>query len=192
MEDYWGPPSFAWQDTGLFIAQNVGQFYIGAVPLLLIAGGAVGGGSGRREIRFFTVAAVVLLVYALGWYTPVFRLMYELLPGVDLYRRPADAVFLIGALGAMLAGYATHRPVHPSRWFSSRAPATRSPSASACRFGASSLRFSPGWRSTGCRGCGIRSAWPPSAFGSAAAIAGLRRGVNRHRGPALRCILSRP
>ena len=62
-----------------------------------------------REIRFFTVAAGVALLYALGWYTPVFRLFYELLPGVSLYRRPADATFLIGALAAILAGYGTHR-----------------------------------------------------------------------------------
>ena len=36
MEDYWGPPSFAWPDTGLFIAQNMGELYIGAIPLLLL------------------------------------------------------------------------------------------------------------------------------------------------------------
>ena len=50
-----------------------------------------------------------MLLYALGWYTPVFRVFYEVLPGVSLYRRPADAVFLIGALGALLAGYVAHR-----------------------------------------------------------------------------------
>src|SRR4029079_1045684 len=61
------------------------------------------------EIRFFAVAAGVALLYALGWYTPVFRLFYELVPGVSLYRRPADATFLIGALAAILAGYSTHR-----------------------------------------------------------------------------------
>jgi hypothetical protein len=49
-----------------------------------------------------------MLVYALGWYTPIFRLMYAVLPGINLYRRPADAVFLVGALGAILAGYAAH------------------------------------------------------------------------------------
>ena len=49
------------------------------------------------------------MLYALGWYTPVFRLFYELVPGVSLYRRPADATFLIGALAAILAGYSTHR-----------------------------------------------------------------------------------
>ena len=37
------------------------------------------------------------------------RLFYTLVPGVSLYRRPADATFLIGALGAILAGYAAHR-----------------------------------------------------------------------------------
>ena len=33
MEDYWGPPSFAWQGTGIFLAQNMGQLYIGAIPV---------------------------------------------------------------------------------------------------------------------------------------------------------------
>lgn len=108
MKDYWGPPSFAWKDTGLFIAQNVGQLYIGAIPLLLLVAALFGGRLWDRQIRFFAVAFAIMLIYALGWYTPIFRLMYAVLPGVNLYRRPADAVFLVGALGAILAGYATH------------------------------------------------------------------------------------
>jgi hypothetical protein len=108
MKDYWGPPSFAWKDTGLFIAQNVGQLYIGAIPLLLIVGALFSGRLWDRQIRFFAVAFAVMLIYALGWYTPIFRVMYAVLPGVNLYRRPADAVFLAGALGAILAGYAAH------------------------------------------------------------------------------------
>lgn len=109
MEDYWGPPSFAWHDTGLFIAQNMGQVYLGLVPLLLIGLAALRGQLFDREIRFFTVALGLIVLYALGWYTPVFRGFYDFLPGVKLYRRPADATFLIGAMGAVLAGYATHR-----------------------------------------------------------------------------------
>ena len=109
MAEYWGPPSFAWRDTGLFIAQNVGQLYIGSIPLLLLAAGAATGRLWSPEVRFFAIALVVMLLYALGWYTPAFRGMYEVLPGVNLYRRPADAVFLIGALAAILAGYAAHR-----------------------------------------------------------------------------------
>ena len=109
MEDYWGPPSFAWPDTGLFIAQNMGQLYIGAIPLLLLLTAALRGQLWAREIRFFACAAAVALLYALGWYTPLFRGFYALLPGVSLYRRPADATFLIGAVGAVLAGYSAHR-----------------------------------------------------------------------------------
>jgi len=109
MEDYWGPPSFAWPDTGLFIAQNMGQLYVGAVPLLLLLTTAVRGQLWASEVRFFACAAAVALLYALGWYTPVFRGFYTLLPGVSLYRRPADATFLVGALGAILAGYGAHR-----------------------------------------------------------------------------------
>lgn len=108
MADYWGPPSFAWSDTGLYIAQNVGQLYLGAIPLLLLVMGALTGRLWDRDIRFFTVAFLLMLSYALGWYTPIFRAMYEF-PGVKLYRRPADAVFLVGAIGGILAGYSLHR-----------------------------------------------------------------------------------
>lgn len=109
MEDYWGPPSFAWNDTGLFIAQNMGQLYLGAVPLFLLLIAAAQNQLLDREIRFFSAAFGVAILYALGWFTPVFRVLYEVLPGVKYYRRPADATFLIGGLGAVLAGYAAHR-----------------------------------------------------------------------------------
>jgi hypothetical protein len=109
MEDYWGPPSFAWKDTGLYIAQNMGQVYLGLIPLLLILIALIRMQLFDRDIRFFTGAALFILLYALGWYTPAFQFMYEFIPGVALYRRPADATFVIGALGAILAGYAVHR-----------------------------------------------------------------------------------
>ena len=107
--DYWGPPSFVWQDTDLYTAQNVGVLYVGAIPLLLVVTGLLSGQLWAREIRFFTIALILTLLYALAWYTPAFRVMYTIVPGVDLYRRPADAVFLIGGLAAILAGYAAHR-----------------------------------------------------------------------------------
>ncbi|MCH9809135.1 MAG: hypothetical protein K0U74_15525 [Alphaproteobacteria bacterium] len=109
MRDYWGPPSFAWKDTGLFVAQNMGVIYLGAIPALLVFWGLCAGRLFAREIRFFTGALAVAVIYALGWYTPVFAAFHAFLPGVDLFRRPADAVFIIGFLGAILAGYAAHR-----------------------------------------------------------------------------------
>jgi hypothetical protein len=122
MEDYWGPPSFAWPDTGLFIAQNMGVLYIGAIPLLLLLTAAVRGQLWAPEIRYFTCAAGVALLYALGWYTPIFRVLYALLPGVSLFRRPADAAFLVGGLGAILAGYGAHRLLGEPRTVPARLP----------------------------------------------------------------------
>jgi len=79
------------------------------VPLVLLAIAALRGDLWQREIRFFAVAALAMLVYALGRYTPLLYLSFHLLPGVGLFRRPADATFLIGALAAILAGYGAHR-----------------------------------------------------------------------------------
>src|SRR6185369_327459 len=57
--------------------------------------------------------------FMFGWYTPIFHLMYELMPGVKLFRRPADATFVFGALIAIMAGYVVHR------WLAGIAPAGR-------------------------------------------------------------------
>ncbi|MEJ1761065.1 hypothetical protein SMA67_26350, partial [Escherichia coli] len=58
------------------------------------------------EARFLVCALGAMLVYALGWYTPAFPVLFRWLPGMDLFRRPADATFLMGALMAFLSGYA--------------------------------------------------------------------------------------
>jgi hypothetical protein len=111
--DFWGPGGYAWNDrfgmADLFLAQNMGLLYAGAlVPVALIIG-ATRGVLWSREVRFFSIAAVLIVLYAAGRYTPAFWAMYELLPGVKLFRRPADATFVLGALFAILAGYVVHR-----------------------------------------------------------------------------------
>ncbi len=95
---------------GLFLAQNMGQIYCGILAVLLIFGfGIARGLLWAREIRFFFIALIACLVYALGWYTPVFHLMYDVLPGVELFRRPADATFVVGLMIAVNTGYLVHR-----------------------------------------------------------------------------------
>ncbi len=111
---YWGPPSFPWHEafgsTDLYHAQNIGQLYAGMlVPVALIGFGLLRGFLWAREIRFFTVALLLTLLYGLGKYTPAFQAMYEVLPGVSLYRRPADATFPFGLMLAICAGYCVHR-----------------------------------------------------------------------------------
>ena len=72
---------------------------------------------------------MLLVLYALGRYTPFFGLAFKVLPGVSEFRRPADATFLIGGLGAYLAGYLVHRwlgepaHAHPGRWLMGAAAA---------------------------------------------------------------------
>ena len=123
--DFWGVPSIPWMNalgrTGLYHAQNVGQLYMGALPLIAILGfGIARGLLWSKEIRFFSIAAAVTLLYALGWYTPFFRVVYEVVPGVALFRRPADASFILGTLLAILSGYLVHR------WLTGAMPAPRS------------------------------------------------------------------
>ena len=101
---YWGPPSMSWSGTGLYLAQNMGQLYMGALPALLLILGAVSGRIWKRDCLVYSASLVAATLFALGWYTPVFQLFHALIPGIDLYRRPADAVFLIGFLGSVLAG----------------------------------------------------------------------------------------
>jgi hypothetical protein len=123
--DYWGPPSFPWKaafgPVDLFLAQNMGQLYAGiAAPILIIGIGVLRGALWEKDTRFFTIALALAALYAVGWYTPAFRLMYDLFPGIALFRRPADAAFVFNLLLAICAGYLLHR------WLSAAAKLNRS------------------------------------------------------------------
>ncbi|KQU51667.1 hypothetical protein ASG72_09080 [Bosea sp. Leaf344] len=112
LENFWGAPSPGWEARfgalELYLARNMSQLYLGLLPAgLILTIGIVRGALWRREIRALSLAALLLLLFALGRYTPAFRLLFEL-PGIDFYRRPADALFLVGAMLALLGGYLTH------------------------------------------------------------------------------------
>ncbi len=112
LADFWGAPSPAWEarfgPLGLFLARNMSQLYLGLLPMgLILTVGLARGALWRREIVPLTVAAILVLLFALGRYTPAFRVLFEL-PGISFYRRPADALFILGALLALLGGYLTH------------------------------------------------------------------------------------
>lgn len=109
MGEYWGPPSFKWKHTGLYIAQNVGQMYIGAAPYWLLLWGVITGVLWAREMRVFILGLIASVFYGLGWYTPVFGFLHAHMPGIGYFRRPADAVFVMGFFASVLAGYALHR-----------------------------------------------------------------------------------
>jgi hypothetical protein len=124
--DYWAPQSLiwdaAWGSPGLYLSQNMGLLYAGALTFAVVwSFGLIRGLAWESEIRFFAIATACMLLYALGGYTPFFRWVYEVAPGVVMFRRPADATFVLVALFAMLAGFLVHCWLSdavpaPSRW----------------------------------------------------------------------------
>ena len=106
MKDFWGPPSsLVWGETDLALARNMGAIYFGAIPLAALACAA--GVLRDRAVRVFLAMMIFMLLYTVGRYTPFFQLAFWI-PGVELYRRPADATFPLCALLAILAGYGVH------------------------------------------------------------------------------------
>ena len=107
--DYWGPDWHTLTE-GTWTDRATNYLFAGTVPaLLLFWHGLAGGRLFAREFRFFLLAMTAAVLYALGRYTPVFALIFDHFPGVALYRRPADATFLINIGLAFAAGYLVHR-----------------------------------------------------------------------------------
>ena len=68
--------------------------YLGVSVVVLALFGLVG--RRRRELRWFMAGmSGVWLLYALGTHTPVWRILYEIVPGMGLFRVPAICAFLV-------------------------------------------------------------------------------------------------
>ncbi|KMO41672.1 hypothetical protein VQ02_04900 [Methylobacterium variabile] len=109
--DYWGPD---WQsmDGNTWTDRAVNYLFAGTLPAVLILWhGVAGGRLAAREIRYPVIVLAAAVLYALGRYTPLFAPIFDHVPGVDLYRRPADATFVINIGIALTAGYLVHRYV---------------------------------------------------------------------------------
>ncbi len=107
--DYWGPGAATiagndWTDRA------IDYLFIGTLPVVLIVWHGL---AGRRllehGLRSFAVLLVAATVYALGRHSPFFGVMFDWMPGVALYRRPADASFLINIAAAYGSGALLHR-----------------------------------------------------------------------------------
>ena len=119
LKDFWGPPSQVFGTSDIYLARNMTAIYMGALPMLALLAASGKGFFEEKEIRFFAGAAALLTIYALGRYTPLFALLFHI-PGVDLWRRPADATFPLCSVLAILGGYALHRlmrgAARPNLW----------------------------------------------------------------------------
>ena len=127
LSEHWGPPSPAWGPVDLYLARNMGQIYFGALPLAaLFALGWRRGLFRRPEIKGIAWATLAVLVYALGRYTPLLGFAFDFVPGFSLFRRPADATFLLTPLAGLCAAYLLDRWLAPEaqpgmRWLLLRA-----------------------------------------------------------------------
>ena len=109
LTDYWGPGGRAW-DMDDWTDRSVTYLYAGILPFtLLTVFGIVFGWLRSREARFFVGVLAASVIYAVGKHTPVFHFLFEIVPGVDLYRRPADATFILNFALALTSGYLLHR-----------------------------------------------------------------------------------
>ncbi|MEX2466373.1 MAG: YfhO family protein [Gemmatimonadota bacterium] len=88
--------------------------YAGLIVLLLAAVSFMGGP--RRSLRlFFAGLAVVAFLFALGANTPVWRIFYEVVPGIRLFRAPSQALLLFGFGTVTLAGLGLDRLLELAR-----------------------------------------------------------------------------
>lgn len=107
--DYWGPGYETTLEPN-WTDRCINYLFIGTAPmLLLIWHGFAGGRLFSRAGRLFAILAIAATLYAVGRSTPLFALIFDHVPGVSLYRRPADATFLLNFALACGAGYLLHR-----------------------------------------------------------------------------------
>ncbi|MBM4183849.1 MAG: YfhO family protein [Gemmatimonadetes bacterium] len=80
----------------------------GIVTLVLALVGLLGA---RRRIQrwFFAGLGVLALLFALGAHTPVWRIFYEVVPGIRLFRAPDQVMFLFAFAAATLAALGLDR-----------------------------------------------------------------------------------
>jgi hypothetical protein len=80
------------------------------VVVLLLATVALLGGAGRGAFRwFFAGLALLALFFALGAHTPVWRIFYEVVPGIRLFRAPDQIMFLFAFSACTLAALGVDR-----------------------------------------------------------------------------------
>ncbi|MEJ2539343.1 MAG: hypothetical protein P8188_05150, partial [Gemmatimonadota bacterium] len=111
-------PEFVGSDTngaewtsGTYWGRNpfkLNHEYLGLAALLLALAAFLGGARRLERWTLFGIGAVAFL-YALGTHTPVWGILYALLPGIELFRAPSMAIFLTGLAVCALAGLGVDR-----------------------------------------------------------------------------------
>lgn len=92
LDDYWGRNNIHFHSE-----------YVGAVTWLLVAA-AFRSRVRSRQTWFWTGLALVFTLWALGGFTPFYRLVWALVPGTKYFRAPSTVFYVANLALAILAG----------------------------------------------------------------------------------------
>ncbi len=101
---YWGRNPF-----------KLNHEYAGLVVLLLAGLAFFGARVPGIRFTFLGIGGVGLL-YTLGTHTPVWRIFYEVVPGISLFRAPSIAAFLFGFSAVTLMAFGVDRVLELTGW----------------------------------------------------------------------------
>ncbi|MBI4500845.1 MAG: hypothetical protein HY700_06755 [Gemmatimonadetes bacterium] len=87
--------------------------YIGATVLLLAGAAFAGRGprTGKQFVWFWTGTLAVATLWAMGGFTPFYRLIYAIVPGTKFFRAPSTILYLVTFCVAVLAAIGFERLV---------------------------------------------------------------------------------
>ena len=125
------PALFGNLDGIIWSPTNITQdyFYIGVIPLVLYGLAMVKGVSWRKPLILIWLAALAFFIlFSLGVNAPVHPFLFEYVPGFDLFRRPADAAYLINfllAVGLLILGREAVLPERPASVLTSSLPISK-------------------------------------------------------------------
>ncbi|CAN5622583.1 YfhO family protein [soil metagenome] len=119
-ETYWGRNAFKLNHEYLgavllvlaLLAFLPGPAGAGTVPPAPGTPGNTARGPGSPGRWFLAGLALVAALFALGAHTPVWRVLYEVIPGISLFRAPSMAIFLTAFAVSTLAALGLDRAVH--------------------------------------------------------------------------------
>ncbi len=98
-----------WGDNAIHLHSE----YLGVAVIVLAALAFARGGppASRKMVWFFSGVTIVAVLWALGGYTPFYRLVYAIVPGTKFFRAPSTMLYIVSFGVAVLAAFGAERAV---------------------------------------------------------------------------------
>ncbi|TVM03907.1 MAG: hypothetical protein CV087_02495 [Candidatus Brocadia sp. WS118] len=78
------------------------SLYVGILPLLLCALASFY--AGNKSTKTFLILALVTMILALGKFTPLFKILYAIVPGFNMFRGNSKFIFIVAFSLSVLSG----------------------------------------------------------------------------------------